>query len=40
MTSSRQIVVSGIYLLYVEVTEDGAGFKKGESVIRKFVVIR
>jgi hypothetical protein len=40
MTSSRQIVVSGIYLLYVEVTEDGAGFRKGESVIRKFVVIR
>ena len=40
MTSSRQIVVSGIYMLYVEVTEDGAGFRKGESVIRKFVVIR
>jgi hypothetical protein len=40
ITSSRQIVVSGIYLLYVEVTEDGAGFKKGDSVIRKFVVIR
>jgi hypothetical protein len=33
MTSSRQIVVSGIYILYVETPE-------GESVFRKFVVIR
>ncbi len=33
MTSSRQIVVSGIYILYVETPE-------GESVFRKFVIIR
>ena len=49
-TSSGQIVVSGIYILYVEVTEDTYDtwaqndnrllYKKGESVIRKFVVIR
>ncbi|MBN1895498.1 fibronectin, partial [bacterium] len=40
MTQSRQIIVSGIYILHVEVTEDRPGFKKGDSVIRKFVVIR
>ncbi|MFC1568923.1 hypothetical protein ACFL4L_01690 [bacterium] len=47
LTSSRQIIVSGIYILYVEVTEDlfndDTGeklFTKGESVFRKFVVIR
>jgi len=33
LTSSRQIIVSGIYILYVETPE-------GESVYRKFVVIR
>jgi hypothetical protein len=33
MTSSRQVVVSGIYILYVETPD-------GDSVIRKFVVIR
>ena len=47
LTSSRQIVVSGIYILYVEVTEDIMNdetgekiFSKGESVMRKFVIIR
>jgi hypothetical protein len=40
MTQSRQIIVSGIYILHVEVTEDRPGFKKGDSVVRKFVVIR
>ena len=47
MTSSRQIIVSGIYILYVEVTQDisdGATgkklFSKGENVYRKFVVVR
>jgi hypothetical protein len=47
MTSSRQIVVSGVYIAYFEVTEDAYDadgrtllFKKGESTYRKFVVIR
>jgi len=47
LTSSGQIIVSGIYILYVEVTEDfydpetnELQFSKGESVYRKFVVIR
>ena len=47
MTSSSQIIVSGIYILYIEVTEDVVDsetgdlkFKKGSSVFRKFVVIR
>ena len=47
VTSSRQIVVSGIYIAYFEVTEDyddpSTGerlFTKGENAIRKFVIIR
>jgi hypothetical protein len=40
LTSSGQIVVSGIYLAYFEVTEDAPGFKKGDHIIRKFVIIR
>ena len=47
LTSSRQIIVSGIYILYVQVTEDtydqetgDLKFAKGEHVTRKFVVIR
>jgi hypothetical protein len=50
MTSSGQIIVSGIYMLYVEVLEDTQDtwsqkdnallYKKGDTVIRKFVVIR
>ncbi len=50
MTSSGQIIVSGVYMLYVEVTEDTPDtwankdnailYTRGETVIRKFVVIR
>ena len=46
VTSSRQVVVSGIYLAHIEVTQDiydenGAlVFAKGESKIVKFVIIR
>jgi len=47
LTSSGQIVVSGIYILYIEVSEDTYAddsgeklFAKGESVVRKFVIIR
>jgi hypothetical protein len=49
-TSSGQIIVSGIYILYVEVTQDTYDtwinkdnrllYRKGDSVFRKFVVIR
>jgi hypothetical protein len=47
MTSSRQIVVSGVYIAYFEVTEDAYDtdgttllFRNGESTYRKFVIIR
>ena len=40
VTSSRQVVVSGLYIAHVEVTEDGGGFRKGESQYLKFIVIR
>jgi hypothetical protein len=49
-TSSGQIVASGIYILYVEVTGDTYDtweakdnrllYRKGDSVFRKFVIIR
>jgi hypothetical protein len=39
-TSSGQIVVSGLYIAYFEVTEDGSGFKKGDNIFRKFIIIR
>lgn len=49
-TMSGQIVVSGIYILYVEVLEDTYDtwvnrdnrllYRKGDSVFRKFVIIR
>ncbi|MDZ7332850.1 MAG: fibronectin, partial [candidate division KSB1 bacterium] len=47
ITSSRQVVVSGVYIAHFEVTEDYYDsqtgellFKKGDSAIRKFVIIR
>jgi len=47
VTSSRQIVVSGIYIAYIEVTKTYHDpvtgellYTKGENVIRKFIVIR
>jgi hypothetical protein len=47
-TSSRQTVVSGVYIAYFEVTEDYPDpnnpgellYKKGENTFRKFVIIR
>lgn len=39
-TSSGQLVVSGLYIAYFEVTQDGSGFKKGDNIIRKFIIIR
>lgn len=47
VTSSRQVVVSGVYIAYFEVTEDYHDpvtgellYKKGENAIQKFVIIR
>jgi len=47
ITTSRQTVVSGVYIAYIEVTQDyydsGSGellFKSGDHTIRKFAVIR
>lgn len=47
ISSSRQVVVSGIYIVHIEVTkniiDDNTGttlFRKGDSVTRKFSIIR
>jgi len=47
VTSSRQIVVSGLYIAYIEVSEDiydnSTGelvWKKGEHTTRKILVVR
>lgn len=46
LTSSRQVIVSGLYIVHIEVTEDYKDsngnliFKKGDSIIKKFIVIR
>jgi hypothetical protein len=47
VTSSRQVVVSGVYIAYFEVTKDyndpATGellYKEGEQAVRKFIIIR
>jgi len=45
LTSSRQVVVSGLYIAHIEVLEDQYDedklvLKKGDSVIKKFIIIR
>ncbi|MFH1319266.1 MAG: fibronectin, partial [Bacteroidota bacterium] len=46
LTSSRQVVVSGLYIAHIEVLEDQYDdngvlvLKKGDSIIKKFVIIR
>lgn len=47
VTSSRQVVVSGVYIAYIEVTRDHTDaetgdiiFKKGDSITKKFVIVR
>ncbi len=47
LTSSNQLVVSGLYIAYFEVTEDtyddATGelkFRKGDSIFKKFIIIR
>ena len=39
-TSAGQVIVSGIYIVYFEVTEDTPVFKKGESIYKKLIVVR
>ena len=42
ITSSKQIVVSGLYIAYFEVTNDSEDgqYKKGDSIYKKFIIIR
>ncbi len=40
VSKDRQIVVSGIYIAYIKVTENSPNFNKGESTFKKFIVIR
>jgi hypothetical protein len=47
LTSSKQIVVSGLYIAYFEVTQDIYDdtsnqliLRKGDNIIRKFIIIR
>ncbi|RPI05655.1 MAG: hypothetical protein EHM64_05790 [Ignavibacteriae bacterium] len=40
LTSSNQLVVSGLYIAYFEVTEDDTNVKKGDNTFRKFIIIR
>jgi hypothetical protein len=46
LTSSNQLVVSGLYIAYFEVTKDTYDeqgrlmFKKGDNIFRKFIIIR
>ena len=43
-SSSRQVIVSGIYIAHIEVTQDPEGsgytYKKGDSIYKKIIVIR
>lgn len=46
LTSSRQLVVSGLYIAYFEVTEDKLDdtgkliYRKGDTIFKKFIIIR
>lgn len=42
VTSSNQVVVSGLYIAYFEVTQDSEDgkYKKGDSIYKKFIIIR
>lgn len=47
VTSSRQVIVSGVYIAYIEVTEEHVDsetgeilYKKGDSITKKFVIVR
>jgi hypothetical protein len=42
LTTSRQVVVSGLYIAYFEVTESSADgqYTKGDHIFKKFIIIR
>lgn len=47
LTSTRQMIASGLYILHIEVSEDyihpvtqELAYKKGDKIVKKFVVIR
>lgn len=40
LTSSGQVIVSGIYIAYIEVTRDAENFRKGENTYKKLIVVR
>ena len=47
LTSTRQMIASGLYILHVEVSEDyihpvtnEMAYKKGDKIFKKFVIIR
>ena len=40
VSKDRQIITSGIYIAYIEVTNNSPNFKKGETGFKKFIVIR
>lgn len=40
VSKDRQIIVSGIYVAYIKVTQNSSNFNKGESTFKKFIVIR
>jgi hypothetical protein len=42
LTSSRQLIVSGLYIAYFEVTENSSdgNYRKGDSIFKKFIIIR
>jgi hypothetical protein len=40
VTKSRQVVVSGVYVAYFEVTQDGGGFNKGDNIYKKIIIVR
>lgn len=41
LTSSGQVIVSGVYIAYIEVTQDSPpNFKKGDNTFKKFIVVR
>ena len=46
VTSSNQVIVSGLYIAYFEVTEDASDsqgnviYRKGDNIFKKFIIIR
>ena len=40
ITSAGQVIVSGIYIVFIEVTEDTDNFNKGDGIAKKLIVVR